>query len=107
MTLQTAYGCDSTVILNLVVLEPTGIDDIDNVSMSVYPNPTAGKVNIAIDGINEVSVEMYDIYGRRLERQNEVGSVATIDMSSYASGVYFVRIYKADKLIATTKVVRQ
>ena len=107
MTLQTVYGCDSTVILNLVVLEPTGIDDIDNVSMSVYPNPTAGKVNIAIDGISEVSVEMYDIYGRRLERQNEVGSVATIDMSSYASGVYFVRIYKADKLIATTKVVRQ
>ena len=107
MTLQTVYGCDSTVILNLVVLEPTGIDDIDNISMSVYPNPTAGKVNIAIDGISEVSVEMYDIYGRRLERQNEVGGVATIDMSSYASGVYFVRIYKADKLIATTKVVRQ
>ncbi len=107
MTLQTMHGCDSIVILNLVVLESTGIDDIDNVTMSVYPNPTAGKVNIAIDGISEVSVEMYDIYGRRLERQDEIGGVATIDMSSYASGVYFIRIYKADKLIATTKVVRQ
>ena len=107
MSLQTLYGCDSTVILNLVVLESSGIDDIDNVSMSVYPNPTADKVNITFDGISEVSVEMYDIYGRRIERQEESNNVATIDMSSYASGVYFVRIYKADKLIATTKVVRQ
>ena len=107
MMLQTVYGCDSTVILNLVVLEATGIDDVAGVKMSVYPNPTSGKVNIALDGVTEVSVEMYDIYGRRLERQDEVGSVATIDMSDYASGVYFARIYKADKLIATTKVVRK
>ena len=107
MTLQTVYGCDSTIILNLVVLEASGIDDIDGVTMNVYPNPTAGKVNIALDGVTEVSIEMYDIYGRRLERQDEVGSVATIDMSDYASGIYFVRIYKSDKLIATTKVVRK
>ena len=107
MSFQTIYGCDSTVILNLIVLESSGIDDIDNISMSVYPNPTAGMVTISLDGIADFSIEIYDIYGRRLDRQDEVGSVATVDLGSYASGVYFARIYQSGKLLATTKVVRQ
>lgn len=107
MSFQTIYGCDSTVILNLIVLESSGIDDIDNISMSVYPNPTAGMVTISLDGIADFSIEIYDIYGRRLDRQDEVGSVATVDLGSYASGVYFARIYQSSKLLATTKVVRQ
>ena len=107
MSFQTIYGCDSTVILNLIVLESSGIDDIDNISMSVYPNPTAGMVTISLDGITDFSIEIYDIYGRRLDRQDEVGSVATVDLGSYASGVYFARIYQSGKLLATTKVVRQ
>jgi hypothetical protein len=75
--------------------------------MSVYPNPTAGMVTISLDGIADFSIEIYDIYGRRLDRQDEVGSVATVDLGSYASGVYFARIYQSGKLLATTKVVRQ
>ena len=107
LNFQTTYGCDSTVVLNLVVLEVNGIDDVATVKTSIYPNPTAGVVTISIDGIDNATVELLDLYGRRLERSELTGSTTAIDLSPYASGIYFVRIYKDNTLVGTSKIVRE
>jgi len=107
MSLQTMYGCDSTIILNLVVMPASGIDDVEGVSMSIYPNPTSNIINITIDGVEEATIELYDMYGRLTERIERTSNQTSVDMSKYSTGVYFVRIYKDGTLVGTKKVVRK
>ncbi len=65
-------------------------DPVD-VSLSVYPNPSNGLVNIS--GQYEIkSVQLYDIQGRLLQTQVTSATQATLDISNQASGVYFVKI---------------
>ena len=124
-TSQTVHGCDSVVTLHLTIT--VGIDDHNlAASMTVYPNPTTGVVNVQCI-MNNVQVEtmeilVYDAFGRLLrstdgvETQNFASlqtdthgsSVQTqIDLSRYAPGVYLVKAVADGNVVAVRKVVKQ
>ena len=107
LNLFTAEGCDSIVTLHLTVIENSGIDDIEVNSMNIYPNPTTGKVTVAVENLTNASIELYDIYGRKLESQEMSDSQTAIDLTDYASGVYFIRVYQNGTLVGTSKLVRK
>ncbi|MCW5521221.1 T9SS type A sorting domain-containing protein, partial [Aureitalea sp. L0-47] len=66
-------------------------DILDNIS--VYPNPTRDILNIQSNSISVKSVEVYDIQGRRVESLSvEDQTSLSMNISSYRSGVYFVKI---------------
>ncbi len=123
-TLQTVHGCDSVVTLHLTIT--VGIDDYNlATSMTVYPNPTTGVVNVQCT-MNNVQVEtmeilVYDAFGRLLcttdgvETQNFASlqtdthgsSVQTqIDLSRYASGVYLIKAVADGNVVAVRKIVK-
>ena len=94
-TLTTAFGCDSIVTLTLTFYAKQ--DDIPQVkesvtTINVYPNPTTGVVTIDAEEMSHV--EIYDNEGRRLQDYDAHNrNTLTIDISPYASGIYFVRIH--------------
>lgn len=94
-TLTTAFGCDSIVTLTLTFYASQ--DDIPQViesvtTINVYPNPTTGVVTIDAEEMSHV--EIYDNEGRRLQDYDAHNrNTLTIDISPYASGIYFVRIH--------------
>jgi hypothetical protein len=94
--------CDSTTSLHAGVAEIKEGNEI-----TIYPNPTSSIFTItSSDKIKEVRV--YDILGN-LIRNYESGirnKEATIDISSYANGMYFVEI-KTEKGVVRKKVVKQ
>ena len=125
-TLQTVHGCDSIVTLHLTIT--VGIDDYNlGASMTVYPNPTTGVVNVQCTMNNgqaeEVEFQLFDAFGRLLRSTDGVetrcttslqtdthGSsvqTAQIDLSRFAAGVYFVKATADDNVIAVRKVVKQ
>ena len=61
-------------------------ENTSHASVSVYPNPTNGIVNIEGDDI--LSVEVIDITGRMVMIQESAGS---IDMSQLPNGIYAIR----------------
>ncbi len=61
-----------------------------NESVSVYPNPTTGNVNIAVPGINHITV--MNVLGQVVFEGNVDGNITTLDMSQYQAGVYMVRV---------------
>ena len=94
-TLTSATGCDSIVSLSLTVTKGNGIVDATPTDIKVYPNPTTSRVTIETDGLSHV--ELYDNEGRRLQdyttgNQHDI----TIDVSSFATGVYYLRIHKGN-----------
>ena len=62
----------------------------NNESVSVYPNPSTGNVNVAAFGINHITV--LNALGQVVYDANANGNIATLDMNRYQAGVYMVRV---------------
>jgi uncharacterized repeat protein (TIGR01451 family) len=73
-------------------------------SISVYPNPTRGNVNISCNN-NIKSVQLYDIQGRLLQTNLIDKNETTIDISNQSNGIYFLKII-SDKGMGVKKIVR-
>ena len=111
-TLQTIYGCDSTVTLHLTIT--VGIDDHNlSAAMTVYPNPTNGIVNVQCT-MNNVQVgtmeyHVFDAYGKLVgvveTRCTTSLQTTQIDLSHYASGVYLVKAVANGNVVAVRKIV--
>ncbi|MCO6495902.1 MAG: DUF5011 domain-containing protein [Bacteroidetes bacterium] len=79
----------------------SSVNNIDNDALvKVYPNPTNGVIELDIDKIsNKVeSIEIYNSVGERIMdiENNGIQNIITVDLSSYATGVYSVKISGKD-----------
>ena len=75
--------------------DEVGIDENEQGKILVYPNPTTGKLSIVSEQLSVESVEIFDVYGRKLkgEGRREKGEKELLmDISALATGVYFLRI---------------
>jgi hypothetical protein len=64
-------------------------------NVSLFPNPTRGQFNLArMDAATEVEVSVLDLQGKVLTvaKWNEGVDTLSIDLSSFANGVYMVRM---------------
>jgi|GEM_PF-3090079 len=92
-------GCSST---SNYMYFSTGVNDvIKSENVIISPNPTTGVFNVNMKGLNgKVSVQCYNVMGALVASQNidaaAIGSVATIDLSNMAKGVYQVKVQAAD-----------
>jgi hypothetical protein len=79
-------------------------------ALSVYPNPATNEVYISLSDktFNNFDITIANSLGQILERKTNVdnASRATINVSNYSSGIYFVTI-KAGESISTKKLVVQ
>ena len=68
-----------------------GITDVDNESISLYPNPASSTVTLTgVEG--EATVTVVDMNGRELYKLPTPNSQLKIDISQLSQGAYFVRI---------------
>lgn len=70
--------------------------DLDNIK--VYPNPTSGgiKINLFFNDRGKVTLSLYDASGRLITTTNfdyqGLGRIEDMDLSRFASGIYFLHI---------------
>lgn len=89
--------------IEISVRSVTGIEDAENdQTLSVYPNPVVDVLNIKSERSMQ-SVELYDLSGSMLMKQNNAGNEQTIRMNEYPNGLYIVRI-KTDNGTTVKKV---
>ena len=89
-----------------------GIDDMELSSVQVYPNPTDGSVNVKYDMSNgqlfDGEVQLFDMYGKLLNKWEMKGENKTLDLSSYAAGVYMLKLVNTQTASeSVVKVVKQ
>ena len=89
-----------------ITLMTVGIDNytLDN-TVTVYPNPTTGVVQIKNEELRMKSVEVYDVYGKLLHAMSVNDHTANLDLSGYAKGTYFVKV-TTEKGVVTKRVVK-
>ena len=90
----------------IITLTTVGINDytLDN-TVTVYPNPTNGVVQIENGEWRMENVEVYDAYGKLLFTVEVNGNAAALDLTGYAKGIYFVKV-TTDNGVVTKRVVK-
>lgn len=85
---------------------PTGVDPLGrNQKLTVFPNPTNGKIKVVFGEIPQSGTELTvtNITGKAILKQVVQESEAWIDLSGNAPGIYFIKTdqknVKAQKLI--------
>lgn len=84
----------------------TAISEAGVPIVSLYPNPTTGKVRVSDIGgmmLRGCQVEAYDMRGSRVGECRD----GVLDLSAQADGVYLVSIIATDGSRTTTTVVKQ
>ena len=77
------------------VAQPLSVADFGLESLiSIYPNPTKDNLTIVLNNVNEnVNYEIFNTLGQQMAKGNLVAnSTHTLQMSSYQTGIYFVKL---------------
>ena len=62
-----------------------------DVAISLYPNPSSSLVNIKAENTIK-STELYDVQGRLIQINKEDSNEVVLDISTYNSGIYFIKV---------------
>ena len=73
-----------------------------NKNIKVYPNPTSGILNVNVVGSNnEFNLQLINLNGRIIYsdkvNSSQGGMSKQIDLSRFAKGVYFVRLFNSNQ----------
>jgi len=106
VTLTNEFGCDETIITQVVNVSGGTASIIDNSldQLSVYPNPVNEAITIVFnqDVIN--LIEVHSISGKLVYSNQDFNSGMTISTLSWESGVYLISVHssgnkKIEKLV--------
>ncbi len=98
-------GCENAVEEDLFVDACTGINEIHEDAVQIYPNPAIDVVNIS-SKFNMVSVSIYNITGQLMEsiKLNDISY--QINTSDFPTGIYSIKIETEDSIINKRLIIR-
>lgn len=98
-----SFGCSSTS--NCVLINFVGINENKaETNVSIYPNPTKGKVNLTIP-TEQANVSVYNALGKMISNYSNVQNGTSIDLSNNPNGVYLIHV-ATEKGTSILRVVR-
>lgn len=102
------YGCDSVIYLQLNV--SLGINkQQESLQILVYPNPANDYINIQLPPVElqNKELEISDITGKLLKKQNLNQAVECINLSDLTQGMYFLTIKRDNHILKILKIIKQ
>lgn len=94
----------SSAILSITEIE----EDIANKFFSLFPNPTADKINISLNQGNVSEIRVLDSKGSTVRSCGATlkGGIIQLDLSNLPAGIYFVQLY-TNQFTVTKKIIRK
>ncbi len=101
-------GCSNVAMQTVSVSACTGIIELTNSAISIYPNPAmdAFYVNFNNTLADNTVIELYDAIGKIILRQKVVNGIETISLLNLAKGIYSVRIVTNETQI-NTRIIKE
>jgi PKD repeat protein len=95
----------------VIVRSTLAINENEGIGLTVYPNPTAGKVNVTMNtnGNMNVSLKVYNVLGTIVFENDNLtvnGKLAkTIDLTSLPKGIYHLKVEGNGKSVVKKIVI--
>ncbi|MDB2657431.1 T9SS type A sorting domain-containing protein [Crocinitomicaceae bacterium] len=98
------FGNSETV--NFCVIDDASIDEINLLSLAVYPNPNNGTFTISLDNTSNANYEvtLTDLAGRVVYKSNLNGGMHTVHSDNLADGSYLLNL-NGNAISVSKKVV--
>jgi hypothetical protein len=86
----------------------TGINEIENKNIKIYPNPATDFVKLKIENYetDNLKYQLYDINGSLLLDNKVESNETSIIMSNYLPSTYFLKISDKNKVVKTFKIIK-
>lgn len=85
-----------------------GLEEVSMDGVKVYPNPAKNRLNIVLENeIEEAKIQIVNLAGALLYNDvlgNGQAKYATVDVTDYPTGIYFVKVSSKDGVV-TNKIV--
>ena len=94
------HDCDSVIGLTLDVL--LGMEEPQNSSSQVWPNPTKGLLHLETE--NYSKAEVRNLLGQRII---EFENTQNLNLEGLENGIYFLIVNDKDGLISVTKIIKE
>ncbi len=107
---NTTTGCWSAPVSATVEVSIcTGINELVNIEMALYPNPSNGILNVSFSNnvINNYSIEFYDAFGKLMIKQNLLSEVNTVNIKHLNTGLYLYKIIDNTGIIKNGKIIKE
>lgn len=90
------------------VQEDFSEEQLGEVQVRIYPNPTHGHLKVVIQSPDESygSIEVYDIQGHRIVHLPNAEHENDIDLSPRPNGIYLMRFSIGDE-VSTWKIIKR
>lgn len=95
--------------VNIIIRDFETIDISENQSeneISIYPNPATDYIILNLKGIKANRVEIYNCIGEKKLNTNFSVENPKVFINSLSSGVYFLKVYNANGIVAYKKFVK-
>jgi hypothetical protein len=98
VTLTVTNGCGEDAVTQVISTTTIGIDESDEITFSLFPNPTTDVLNLRADkDLNEeLRMEIVSVSGQLIRTQQLIRmssrQIQSIDINGLAGGIYFLRI---------------
>jgi hypothetical protein len=93
-----ALAPDSRADVFSIALTPSGLSELGEATVRVYPNPVNTSDLLTVDlstFVPGTSVALFDTQGRMVEARTMNSRVETIDLGAVSSGLYVIRVVSA------------
>ena len=105
-TVEDNSGNTADCSFDVTVYTTVGLESLDENSVSIYPNPTTGKVYFEFTSSKDRQLKISDFTGRPIFETNIIGNNGIVDLSTYARGVYIITILE-DNSTFTTRILKR
>lgn len=91
----TVGNCTETSACSAVA--NIGLNELDNASISIYPNPSNGLFTVEINNNGEsINYEISTVEGKMIREANNVSAASfAIDLSTESKGIYLLKVSQA------------
>ena len=101
VTITDLNGC-TTTLTDILVNSFVGLEETIDIQINVFPNPTNGLFNVALNSEfeKEITLSVYDLCGRLIYKTYEKGNkLFEVDIIDKANGSYILKIEIGNKQI--------
>jgi len=94
ITLISSNSCNSDTAKLVVNIISASINELNSINATVYPNPSNGKITVSLNNRDNEAYEatIYNQEGKLIQRKLNVRDRVDFDLSSEASGLYFLQL---------------
>ena len=101
-------GEDMVIPIIMHVSEESGIAEHNEPQqVLLYPNPTTGTFHIKNEASAFSSISCYDVFGRLIFTKNIDSPTTSIDMGSFPSGIYLIKMEDHNGGCHTEKLIKK